>query len=89
VDYQWDEHKARSNLQKHGIDFVDAVSVFEDEMAITIEDDYPEEERFVTIGMNAVGQILVVVYAYRGNIIRLISARRATSYECRQYEGRP
>lgn len=89
MDYQWDEHKARSNLQKHGIDFVDAVSVFEDEMAITIEDDYPEGERLVTIGMNAVGQILVVVYAYRGNIIRLISARRATSYECRHYEGRP
>jgi uncharacterized DUF497 family protein len=89
VDYQWDEHKARSNLQKHGIDFVDAVSVFEDEMAITIEDDYPEGERLVTIGMNAVGQILVVVYTYRGNIIRLISARRATSYECRHYEGRP
>ena len=89
MDYQWDEHKARSNLQKHGIDFVDAVSVFEDEMAITIEDDYPEGERFVTIGMNAVGQILVVVYTYRGNIIRLISARRATSYECRHYEGRP
>ena len=46
MDYQWDDDKAKSNLEKHGVDFADAVGVFEDDAAITVEDDDPDEERF-------------------------------------------
>ena len=86
VEYQWDINKARANLRKHGVAFADAVSVFEDDAAITIEGDDPDEERFVTLGVNALGQILVVVYTWRGESIRIISARKATARESKQYE---
>ena len=59
--YQWDRNKAVTNLNKHGIDFADAVSVFSDESAITIFDDRFEEERFITIGIDIFNRILVVV----------------------------
>ena len=87
MTYEWDENKAKSNRQKHGIDFADAVSVFADDTAITILDEHPDEERFATIGMNALGQILVVVYTWRGDNIRIILARKATRPERKQYEG--
>jgi uncharacterized DUF497 family protein len=73
-------------LNKHGIDFANAITVFDDLTAITIEDPDYDEERFVTIGMDAYGHILVVVYAWRGDIIRIISARKATKHERKQYE---
>lgn len=63
VEFEWDIKKALSNLKKHGIDFADAVSVLEDERAVTIPDEYYDEERFVTIGMDVLGRILVIVYA--------------------------
>lgn len=85
MDYEWDPGKARSNLRKHGIRFVDAVSVLEDESALTIRDPSEEEERWVTLGMDAFGRVLVVVYTWRGNRIRLISARSAALQERRQY----
>ena len=84
--YQWDRSKAATNLNKHGIDFADAVSVFSDELAITIFDERSEEDRFVTIGIDCFKRILVVVYTIRDNEIRLISARKATPTERRQYE---
>ena len=84
--YQWDRNKASTNLNKHGIDFADAVSVFSDELAITIFDDRFAEERFITIGMDILSRILVVVYTLRDDEIRLISARKATRNERRQYE---
>jgi uncharacterized DUF497 family protein len=84
---EWDGKKAISNLKKHGIDFADAVSVFEDERAITINDEYLNEERFVTIGMDSYSRILVVVYTERESRIRIISARKATSKEINQYKG--
>jgi len=87
MDYEWDPAKARSNLRKHGVDFADAVSVFPDDYALTIPDDDPSEERFVTIGMDALGRILVVIYTWRGRRIRIISARKADSYERKQYKG--
>lgn len=85
--YQWDRNKALTNLNKHGVDFADAVSVFSDELAITIFDPRFEEERFITIGMDLLSRILVVVYTMRDDEIRLISARKATRNERRQYEG--
>jgi hypothetical protein len=86
MKYQWDKNKAASNLQKHGIEFADAVSVFSDDLAITIPDNRFDEDRFVTIGMDAFGRILVVVFTWRGEDIRLISARLAERRERKQYE---
>ena len=87
MEIEWDGKKAISNLKKHGIDFADAVSVLADERAITINDDYPNEERFITIGVDSYSRILVVVYTWRETRIRIISARKATAKEIRQYKG--
>ena len=86
MDYQWDDNKAKTNLKKHKVDFADAVTVFGDDLALTLEDSTPDEERFVTIGTDALGRVLVVVYTWRGESIRLISARRATKGERREYK---
>jgi uncharacterized DUF497 family protein len=86
VVYEWDPRKAASNLRKHGVDFADAATVFEDEFALTIDDNDPEEKRFVTIGMDALARVLVVAYTWRGENIRIISARDAGPDERRQYE---
>jgi uncharacterized DUF497 family protein len=86
--FEWDQKKATSNLKKHSIDFADAVTVFDDFNTVTINDNSThDEERSVTIGMDAYGRILVVVYTWRGDVIRLISARKATKHERKQYEG--
>lgn len=87
MGYQWDRDKAAINRRKHGVRFADAVTALADARAITVEDDHPEEERFISIGMDAYGRLLVVIYAYRDEDIRLISARQATIAERRQYEG--
>lgn len=87
VSYEWDSDKAVINWRKHGVRFNDAVTALEDERAITITDDYPDEERFVTIGSDASGRILVVVYTYRAESIRIISAWKATAIERKQYES--
>jgi uncharacterized protein len=86
VAYQWDRDKAETNLRKHGVDFADAVFVFSDDLAITVPDERFDEERLITIGMDALGRVIVVVYTWRGKEIRLISARPATRQERRQYE---
>jgi uncharacterized DUF497 family protein len=87
VDFHWDPNKAERNFTKHGVHFADAVAVFEDDLALTIRDLYFEnEERWITIGMDILGKLLVVVYTWRGEGIRLISARPATTRERRQYE---
>ena len=84
--YQWDKNKAQTNLRKHGIDFADAVSIFSDDLAIATPDRRFDEERFITSGLDALGRVLVVVYTWCGQKIRLISARPATCQERRQYE---
>jgi hypothetical protein len=87
MNYEWDPTKAATNLAKHGVSFADAVAVFADPFARTIADDFTDEERFVTIGLDAFGQILVVVYTWRGHdTIRVISARKATRHERKYYE---
>jgi uncharacterized DUF497 family protein len=73
--------------QKHGVDFADAATVLYDDRAITSRDDDDSEQRNVTIGTDALGRVLVVVYTWRDDRPRLISARRATAHERRQYEG--
>jgi uncharacterized DUF497 family protein len=84
--YQWNDDKAIANLRKHGVDFADAVSVFSDDLALTISDERFDEERLITIGLDGLGRVLVVVYTLRGGAIRIISARKATKQERRQYE---
>jgi len=87
VDYEWDARKARLNLEKHGVDFADAVGALEDELALTTEDvGTLSEKRLVTLGMDLLGRLIVVVYTWRGKRIRLLSARKATRRERRQYE---
>jgi uncharacterized DUF497 family protein len=83
--YQWDREKAERNFRKHGIYFADAVSVLSDDLALTIEDDCSEERRWVTLGRDLFGRLLVVIYGWRGDEIRIISARKATPKERRQH----
>lgn len=89
MNYEWDPVKAITNLKKHDVRFADAVLVFEDLRAITIEDvEAVSEQRFCTIGMDSGLVILVVVYAYRfENVIRIISARKASRKERTLYEN--
>ncbi len=87
VELEWDERKAAVNLRKHGVGFADAALVLEDEMALTVRDSDSEgEERWITMGRDPEQRLLVVVYTWRGDRIRLISARRATGAERRRYE---
>jgi uncharacterized DUF497 family protein len=87
--YEWDSAKAKLNQKDHGIDFADVDGVFEDELAIGIEDpDAEGEQRFVKIGADNLGRLLVVVYAYREGKIRLISARKANRREVNIYAQR-
>jgi uncharacterized DUF497 family protein len=86
VSYEWDPAKARANFAKHGVRFADAVSVLEDDLALTIRDPSSEdEERWITLGRNILGRIVVVVYTWRKDNVRLISARPATAREKNQY----
>ena len=87
--FEWDPRKAASNFKKHGISFSEATSVFRDPLSFTISDpDHSEsEERFVDLGLSHRGRLLVVSYIERGDIIRIISARRASRSEQRQHEG--
>jgi uncharacterized DUF497 family protein len=87
MGYEWDPDKAKRNIRKHGIAFADAVSAFSDDSAITVEDINPEELRFAALGMDAFGRVVVVVYTWREDNIRRISARKATEKERKQYGG--
>ncbi len=87
--FEWDPKKAVANLQKHGVSFADAQTVFADENAKLIDDpDHSEEEdRFVLLGLSSSLRLLVVCHCYRseGNVIRIISARKAEGHERNSY----
>jgi len=88
VGCEWDPRKARANLSKHGVRFADGAAVLEDPFAVTNSGPAAlAEERFVTIGVDDQGRVLVVVYTWRGDNARLISVRPATASERRTYEG--
>lgn len=90
MGFEWDEAaKGGINYRKHGVRMPEAIPVLDDPYAITIadEDPDPNEERFVTLGMGAMGRLLVVVYTWRGVNIRIISARPAEAHEREQYEA--
>lgn len=90
IKFEWDEVKASTNLKKHGISFDEATTVFYDESGILFDD--PEhsenEERFIIIGISENANLLVVCHCYRQSetVIRLISARKATKTETKQYQ---
>jgi len=90
VRFSWDVKKAQSNIRKHGISFDEALSVFDDMHARLIPDpDHSqEEERFILLGLSETSRILTVVHCYRDeqNIIRIISARKSTKSEEKQYK---
>ena len=88
LTFEWDERKAASNLRKHGVRFEEAQSVFYDPRSLTIyHPDYSKtESRFIDIGTSHDNRVLVVVYTERENRIRIISARRATRFERKEYE---
>jgi len=91
IRFEWDSKKAASNEKKHGISFEEAQSVFFDEQALLLEDPQPrhEEERFILLGLSVSLRLLVVVHALRErDVIRIISARKATRKEIREYEIR-
>ena len=89
LHFEWDRRKAAANEKRHGISFEEARSVFSDERAKLIDDpDHSEEEdRFVLLGLSSTLRVLVVCHCYReeGNVIRIISARRATAKESKSY----
>lgn len=83
----FDPAKDAENRLKHGVSLAEGDGVLSDPLALTIEDDSSEgEQRFVTVGMNLFGKLMVVVFAHRSGEPRLISVRRATSRERRTYE---
>lgn len=90
IKFEWDENKNAINKRKHKISFEEAQTVFYDDEALVIDD--PEhsgqEERFIILGMSAKANLLVVCHCYRQSetVIRIISARKATKNEARQYD---
>ena len=88
VDIEVDPAKARANLRKHRVSFADAEQALRDPQGLTIEDpDAEGEQRFVTLGSDSLGRVLVVVYTLRGDRVRLISARKASKGEVRKYDA--
>jgi uncharacterized protein len=86
MEIEFDPDKAQSNLRKHLVSFAHAEQSLRDEQAITVADtDSEGEPRFVTLGMDALGRILVVVHTPRGDRIRIISARKASPGETENY----
>lgn len=90
IKFEWEASKAASNVQKHGITFEEARTVFFDERARLINDpDHSEiEDRFILLGFSSSLRVIVVCHCYRseGNVIRIISARKATTTEKKAYD---
>lgn len=90
--FEWDPEKSRINLKKHGISFELAITIFSDPLHLSIPDSkYQGEERWVSVGLAANASTLVVVHTYKertsvGEVIRVISARKATKKERKDYE---
>lgn len=84
---EWDSNKAALNVRNHGVDFADAATALHDDFALTIHEEVRGEARLVSLAMDALGRLLVVVHVLRGRNVRLISARKATKTEARQYSA--
>jgi len=88
LNFEWDREKAEGNLQKHGVSFEEAATIFRDLLSATVADPDPShgEERFLTIGLSYQNRLVVVAHADLNDRIHIISARRATRAERRAYE---
>ena len=88
LGFEWDAHKARANLAKHGVSFEEAATVFADPLSLNIPDPAHSqaEDRFITLGESHRRKLLVVVHTERGDNLRVISARRASRRERKAYE---
>jgi uncharacterized DUF497 family protein len=86
--FEWDPSKATENLETHGVSFDEASTAFRDSLSLTIYDPLhsEEEDRFVLIGNSHKNRLLVIVHTERGGFLRLVSARKATKKERKQYE---
>ncbi len=91
TEFEWDSNKAKSNLKRHGISFEEAQSVFYDDYALQFYDEShsEEEDRFFLLGLSNTSKLLMIVHCERdnGNIIRIISALKATTNESAFYQG--
>jgi hypothetical protein len=89
MEFEWDANKAASNMDKHGVAFGEAMTVFGDPLELTIPDPYHShhELRYASIGVSTAGRLLVVAYTEREGRTRIISARQATPKEPKQYES--
>jgi uncharacterized DUF497 family protein len=87
-EFQWDADKAAANVRKHGVTFSEAATAFRDPLSATIEDaaHSGEEQRYVLFGMSERGRLLAVMHTERDEVIRIISARKATRAEQKEYE---
>ena len=89
VEFEWNPDKEQANVEKHGVDFTEAATVFGDPLELTIAD--PDhsvgESRFLSMGLSSLNRILVVSYTEREERIRIVSARVAAPKERRQYES--
>ncbi|MBF0139507.1 MAG: BrnT family toxin [Magnetococcales bacterium] len=87
MDVEFDPAKAEMNQKKHGVSFMEAATVMDDPMALVSEDASHDEQRFQMIGADAFGRVLTVIFTYRDNIHRIISARKSENWERKLYEG--
>jgi uncharacterized DUF497 family protein len=91
IKFEWDPNKAKANLKKHGVSFEEAESVFYDDLATQFYDETPSgEPRFILLGMSNLSRVLIVVHCERGRkdqLLRIISARKATRSEQKYYRG--
>jgi len=89
MKFEWDARKDRANLEKHGVSFAEASTVFGDSLAASIPDpDHSEgEARFVTMGYSSSNRLIVVSHTEEGDTVRIINAREATSHERKTYES--
>ena len=88
MEFEWNTKKAILNIQKHGVSFEEATTVFDDILSLTYDDDLHSrtERRYATLGMSTKGRVLVIAHTMRGDRVRIISARNATPRERRWYE---
>ncbi|MEG4273505.1 MULTISPECIES: BrnT family toxin [unclassified Microcoleus] len=88
MEFEWNPEKATLNLEKHGVSFQEATTIFNDPLSVTFPDPQHSigESRYVIIGISRYGQLLIVAHTDRGETVRIISARKATRQEQRFYE---
>jgi uncharacterized protein len=88
-EFEWDDEKAKSNFKKHGVSFEEGTTIFNDPAIATISDpDHSkDEERYISIGISIIRRLLTVVHTERKERIRLISARKATKAERKNYDN--